>query len=259
MTWARNGCTVLVMDHLGHGERQATSVPFREGLSAALPRRPAGLLLPLRHGPPVAPRRREPDGLDGLGPDARTRPAAVTARDRQGPHHPPGRGRGGGDPAGVTAALDPRVTAVAPFNFGGPQPDFAIPADAERDFYYFGVPEWESTRCLRLGARDGFAHWLIVGAVAPRRLIYAHEFAWDRGATRSGLGSRRSSTGTGRPTTWRSPPAGATSGARRRKALTATTSARCTGAGSIPPWSDGSTCRSPRSTAGGGRRTSCSA
>src|SRR4029077_645055 len=45
---------------------------------------------------------------------------------------------GGGDPAGVTAALDPRIKAVAPFNFGGPQPDYAIPANAERDFYYFG-------------------------------------------------------------------------------------------------------------------------
>src|SRR5262249_29261151 len=38
----------------------------------------------------------------------------------------------------------------------------------------------ESTRNLRLSARDGFFPWVIVGAVAPRRLIYAHEFAWDR-------------------------------------------------------------------------------
>jgi hypothetical protein len=80
----------------------------------------------------------------------------------------------------VTAALDPRVQAVAAFNFGGPQPDYPIPANGERDFYYFGVAEWESTRCLRLGARDGFAHWVIAGSVAPRRLIYAHEFAWNQ-------------------------------------------------------------------------------
>ena len=37
---------------------------------------------------------------------------------------------GGGDPAGVAAALDPRITAVAPFNFGGVQPDYATPPDA---------------------------------------------------------------------------------------------------------------------------------
>src|SRR5262249_39612592 len=88
---------------------------------------------------------------------------------------------GGGDPAGVTAALDARVKAVVPFNFGGPQPDYAIPADAERDFYYFGVAGWGTTRGLGQGARDGFAHWVIVGSVAPRGLIYGHEFAWDGG------------------------------------------------------------------------------
>jgi hypothetical protein len=87
---------------------------------------------------------------------------------------------GGGDPAAVAAALDPRIAAVAPFNFGGPQPDYPIPQDAEDEFYYFGVAHWETTRCLRLGARDGFAHWVIAAGVAPRALIYSHEFAWDR-------------------------------------------------------------------------------
>jgi hypothetical protein len=33
---------------------------------------------------------------------------------------------------------------------------------------------------LRLSGRDGFLPWLIVAAAAPRPLIYAHEFAWDR-------------------------------------------------------------------------------
>jgi dienelactone hydrolase len=89
---------------------------------------------------------------------------------------------GGGDPAAVTAALDPRIAAVAPFNFGGPQPEtrYPLPAAAEKSFKYSGGGSWESTRNLRLSARDGFLPWLIVGAVAPRRLIYGHEFAWDR-------------------------------------------------------------------------------
>src|SRR5690242_7156979 len=34
---------------------------------------------------------------------------------------------GGGDPAAVTAALDTRIAAVAPFNFGGPQPETTFP------------------------------------------------------------------------------------------------------------------------------------
>src|SRR5262249_27751344 len=28
--------------------------------------------------------------------------------------------------------------------------------------------------------RDGFLPWVVVGAAAPRRLIYGHEFSWDR-------------------------------------------------------------------------------
>jgi hypothetical protein len=89
---------------------------------------------------------------------------------------------GGGDPAAVTAALDPRIAAVVPFNFGGPQPETAapLPPGAEQTFNYAGGGSWESTRNLRLSARDGFLPWVIVGAVAPRRLIYAHEFSWDQ-------------------------------------------------------------------------------
>jgi hypothetical protein len=82
----------------------------------------------------------------------------------------------------VTAALDPRIAAAVPFNFGGPQPEttYPLPADAEAAFNYAGGGSWESTRNLRLSARDGFLPWVIVGSVAPRRLIHAHEFAWDR-------------------------------------------------------------------------------
>src|SRR5262249_17301969 len=74
------------------------------------------------------------------------------------------------------------ITAVVPFNFGGPQPEtnYPLPAGAERRFNYAGSGSWESTRNLRLSARDGFLPWVIVGAVAPRPLVYAHEFAWDR-------------------------------------------------------------------------------
>src|SRR5262249_694253 len=83
-----------------------------------------------------------------------------------------GSGAGGGDPAAVTAALDPRIAAVAPFNFGGPQPEspYPLPVDAETTFRYAGEGSWESTRNLRLSARDGFLPWVIVAAIAPRRL-----------------------------------------------------------------------------------------
>jgi dienelactone hydrolase len=179
MTWARQGCMVLVPDHLGHGERHQHPFrtpadypqPFRVGRQDYYFRFNTGAQLQLIGesliGWMVWDLMRALDLLlsrPGVDKDRVILLGSVA---------------GGGDPAAVTAALDPRVQAVVPFNFGGPQPDYAVPENAERDFYFFGVPDWESTRCLRLGARDGFAHWIIVASVAPRRLIYAHEFAWE--------------------------------------------------------------------------------
>jgi cephalosporin-C deacetylase-like acetyl esterase len=180
MTWARQGCVVLVPDHINHGERRQHPfrteadyrAPFRAGRQDYYFRSTTGAQLYLNGeslmGWMVWDLMR---GLDVL----LSRPGVDRNRIIV-----LGAVAGGGDPAAVTAALDPRVQAVAPFNFGGPQPDYPVPADPARDFYFFGVPGWESTRCLRLGARDGFAQWLIVAAAAPRRLVYAHEFAWDR-------------------------------------------------------------------------------
>ncbi|HTU16936.1 MAG TPA: dienelactone hydrolase family protein [Gemmataceae bacterium] len=180
MTWARQGCMVLIPELLGHGERRQHPFrsskdyerPFRVGRQDYYFRYNTGLQLHLigdsLMGWMVWDLRRSLDLL-------LSRPGVDKERILL-----LGAVAGGGDPAAVMAAFDPRVKAVAPFNFGGPQPDYAIPANAERDFYFFSVADWESTRCLRLGARDGFAHWLIVGSVAPRPLIYAHEFAWDR-------------------------------------------------------------------------------
>ena len=86
---------------------------------------------------------------------------------------------GGGDPTGVAAALDARIACVVPFNFGGWQPESGALDNPDRDFAWFGEGYWESTRGLKDGARDGFAHFAIVGSVAPRKVVYAHEFAWD--------------------------------------------------------------------------------
>jgi dienelactone hydrolase len=88
---------------------------------------------------------------------------------------------GGGDPAAVAAVLDERIAAAVPFNFGGPQPEtrYPLPEDAETWFNYAGGGSWESTRNLRRSAADGFLPWVIVGGIAPRRLVYGHEFSWD--------------------------------------------------------------------------------
>jgi dienelactone hydrolase len=180
MTWARQGCLVLVPDQLGHGERRQHPFvtekdyarPYRVGREDYYFRYNEGLQLHLIG-----------DSLMGwLVWDLRRCLDVLLARPGIDSERILllGSVAGGGDDAAVTAALDARVRAVVPFNFGGPQPDYTIPADAARDFYWFGVAEWESTRCLRLGARDGFSQWVIVAAAAPRPLVYAHEFAWDR-------------------------------------------------------------------------------
>lgn len=180
--WAKAGCMVLVIDQLGHGERRqhpfvdAKSYPkeFRVGRQDYYFRYNLNLQLSLVG-----------DSLMGWmawdlmrGLDVcLARPGADKERVIL-----LGAVAGGGDPAGVTAALDPRFTCVVPFNFGGPQPEnrYPLPDDAETSFNYAGSGSWESTRNLRDSAAKGFLPWVIVASVAPRKLIHAHEFSWDR-------------------------------------------------------------------------------
>jgi hypothetical protein len=180
INWARVGCVVLVPDHVGHGERRQH--PFVDAGAYAGSFRPGRQDYYFRYN---TSRQLHVAGESLIGWMAWDLMRGVDVLLGHGGADAKriiliGAVAGGGDPAGVAAALDARVAAVVPFNFGGPQPDYPIPADAERDFGWFGEPYWESTRCLRGGAADGFAHWTIVASVAPRRLVYAHEFAWER-------------------------------------------------------------------------------
>ncbi len=177
---ARQGCLVLIPDMLGHGERRnhpfvdATSYPekfevsrqdYRFRYNSALQLSLVGESL---MGWMVWDLMR---GVDVLYQRPNIDKSKIMVF---------GSVAGGGDPCAVFAALDKRVTAAAPFNFGGPQPETPrLGEDAEFAFDYMGSGSWESTRNLRLSARDGFLPWLIVGSIAPRGLIYGHEFAWD--------------------------------------------------------------------------------
>ncbi len=181
MTWARAGCVVLVIDQFGSGERRLHPFARAEDYAQPFPvsrqdyrfRYDSGVQLHLLGeslmGWMVWDLMR---GVDLLLQEAGADPQRIGLL---------GAVAGGGDPAGVTAALDPRIAVCVPFNFGGPQPEtrYPLPEDAETSFNYLGGAYWESTRGLRLGGRDDFPHWVIVGSLAPRKLIHAHEFAWD--------------------------------------------------------------------------------
>jgi cephalosporin-C deacetylase-like acetyl esterase len=151
--WARAGCAVLIMDQIGHGERIQNYPWNREAYHS---RYILGMQLYLvgesllkwmvwdvMRGIDLLLARKDvnPDQIILLG--------AVAA---------------GGEPVAVTAALDQRVAAVAPFNFNRATP---------------GSGEWESTRCLRRSIVDQFFPWIIDASVAPRRLIYSVEMGWE--------------------------------------------------------------------------------
>jgi dienelactone hydrolase len=182
MTWARAGCLVLISDHLGHGERRAHPFSkaadfekkFRVGPADYYFRYDNALQLDLIGESLMGWMVRDLSrGLDVL----QSQPGIDSKRLIL-----LGAVAGGGDPAAVAGALDERLAADVPFNFGGPQPEtrYPLPDDAESSFDYAGSGGWESTRNLRCSASDGFLPWVIAGSIAPRRLVYGHEFRWDR-------------------------------------------------------------------------------
>lgn len=182
MTWARAGCLVLVPDQVGHGERRQH--PFATAADFAMPFRVGHADYSFRYDNAMQ-LHLVGESLIGWmawdmlrGVDVLLAQPGIDAKRLI----LLGAVAGGGDPAAVVGALDERLAAVVPFNFGGPQPEtrYPLPDDAETSFHYAGGGSWESTRNLRRSAGDGFLPWVIVGGIAPRRLVYAHEFNWDQ-------------------------------------------------------------------------------
>lgn len=182
MNWARLGCLVLVTDQVGHGERRQH--PFVDERSYSGSFRPTRQDYYFRYNVGMQLHLIGDSLIGWMAWDLMRGVDLLLAQKGIDPKRMIllGSVAGGGDPTAVAGAIDPRITAVVPFNFGGPQPEttFPLPADGEMAFNYAGGGSWESTRNLQLSARDGFLPWVIVGGAAPRRLIYAHEFAWDR-------------------------------------------------------------------------------
>jgi dienelactone hydrolase len=182
MTWARAGCYVLSPDHLGHGERRqhpfATAADFDKEFPVSRQD------YHFRYDTSVQLYLVGESLMGWLAHDLMTGVDVLLAQPGADPKRLAilGAVAGGGDPSAVTAAVDERITCLVPFNFGGPQPESRVLTidEAEEAFNYAGGGSWESTRNIRLSAGEGFLPWVIVGSVAPRYLIHAHEFRWDR-------------------------------------------------------------------------------
>lgn len=170
--WARGGCAVLVMDQIGYGERIENYPWDRENYHS---RYITGMQLYLAGESlmkwMVWDIMRGVDLLlerEDINKDRIILLGAVA---------------GGGDPAAVTAALDSRVTAVVPFNFGEATPEVPrfLPDKNQwpLDLADPGLDDWDSTRCLRRGVVDQFLQWTVCALVAPRRFVYSYELGWD--------------------------------------------------------------------------------
>lgn len=182
MTWAQAGCYVLVPDHFGHGERRQH--PFVSADSFAGNFRVSRQDYYFRYDSGIKLHLLGESLMSWLAWDLSR---AVDCLLQQPGINPKkiimlGSVAGGGDPCAVASALDQRIAAAVPFNFGGPQPEtrYPLPEDADTNFNYAGSGSWESTRNLSNSTAAGFMPWVIVGSLAPRRLVYAHEFRWDQ-------------------------------------------------------------------------------
>ncbi|HKW96163.1 MAG TPA: acetylxylan esterase [Bryobacteraceae bacterium] len=173
MTWARAGVAVLVMDQLCAGERLQSQPWYRESYYA---RYALGNQL-LVAGESlmkwmVWDLMR---AVDFLASQASVDAQRIVML---------GAVAGGGDPAAVTAALDPRIAAVIPFNFGeaGPEEHYiAGPRGYLFDTAWPGWGEWETTRCLPRSIVDQYFPWFICASVAPRPFLYSFEIGWPEG------------------------------------------------------------------------------
>lgn len=162
MTWAWQGCTVFIMDLLGHGERHQHPfrVPADDKESFRIDRQDyyfrfvLGMQLDIigesLMGWMVQDVRR---GIDLLWADPQIDRDRIIVI---------GSVAGGGDLAAIVGALDDRVAAVVAFNFG-----------------HLSMGDWDSTRTLADTERSGFWPWVILASLAPRRLVYGKEFAWN--------------------------------------------------------------------------------
>ena len=170
--WARAGCAVLIMDQAGYGERIEGYPWNRDDYHS---RYITGMQLYLAGESLMKWMVWDIiRGIDLLAGRKDVNDKEIILL---------GSVAGGGDPAAVVAAIDQRVAAVVPFNFGESTPEIPrfIPEKNQwpSELADPGLGDWDTTRCLRRGVVDQFLQWTICAMAAPRRLAYAYELGWN--------------------------------------------------------------------------------
>ncbi|MCW5977465.1 MAG: acetylxylan esterase [Bryobacteraceae bacterium] len=146
--WARAGCAVLVIERPGYGERVETSPWFRLAYGSRFNFTKQLFLVGESYSGWAAwDVIRSVDYLCERPEVDRERIILI------------GSVAGGGEIAGVAAALDPRIAAVVPFNYD--QGHVRVHGDSPGQI-----------------ARQ-FSPWLVAASVAPRRFVRAFEFGWE--------------------------------------------------------------------------------
>ncbi|MGH9327969.1 MAG: acetylxylan esterase [Terriglobia bacterium] len=169
--WARAGCAVLVPDRLGFGERIQTYPWDRAAINSLYI---LGTQLQL-----TGENLTKWEVWDVM----RSVDLLLARKDiNQKQIILLGAVAGGGDIAGVAAALDPRIAAVAPFNFGEAEPE-QLRSMPDRNQWPLDLadPGWGdlvSTGAIPRATVDEFLPWFICASVAPRRFIYSFELGW---------------------------------------------------------------------------------
>jgi len=146
--WARVGCAVLILERLGFGERVETTPWHRQAYASRFTfKKQLGLVGETHTGWMAWDLIRAVDLLYERSDVARDQILVI------------GSVAGGGEPAAVAAALDPRISAVVPFNYD--QGHVRLDAD------FFD----------QIGRQ--LSPWFLTASVAPRRFVRAFEFGWE--------------------------------------------------------------------------------
>jgi hypothetical protein len=146
--WARAGAAVLIVERPGYGERVETTPWYRQAYASRFTFTKQLFLIGESYSGWAAwDVIRSVDYMLSREDIDRDKILLI------------GSVAGGGEPAGVAAALDPRITAVVPFNYD--QGHVRVHGDSPSQI------------------AKQFSPWLVAASVAPRKFVRAFEFGWE--------------------------------------------------------------------------------